>query len=194
MDKYLIVGLGNPDIEYQDTRHNIGYMVVDNLLEHLNKKNNSSEHFTLEHYAFKVQTKLMGRPITIIKPTTYMNLSGKAVKYWLDHEHISIENLFIIVDDLALPLGTLRLRLKGSDGGHNGLKNIIESLQTTTFNRMRFGIGDDFNKGGQIDFVLGKFSKEERQIIDPQINKSFDIIKSFVLMGMDKTMNAFNKK
>ena len=123
-----------------------------------------------------------------------MNLSGKAVRYWLDKENISLENMLIIVDDLALPLGTLRLRLQGSDGGHNGLKNIIELINTSTFNRMRCGIGSDFHKGGQIDFVLGKFSDEEEKLLQPQIAKIYDIIKSFVMQGMDITMNRYNKK
>ena len=129
----------------------------------------------------------------MIKPATYMNLSGKAIRYWLDKENIPLENLFIIVDDLALPLGTLRLRYKGSDGGHNGLKNIIEILGTGNFNRMRFGIGNDFHRGEQIDFVLGKFSEEEMNVLQPQISKIYDIIKSFVMVGMDKTMNIYNR-
>ena len=194
MNKYLIVGLGNPDEEYQNTRHNIGYMVADNLVKQINEKKKEEIKFQKARYALKCETKIMGRPLIIIKPTTYMNLSGKAVRYWLKEENIPISNIFVIVDDLALPLGTIRLRLKGSDGGHNGLKNIIETIQTSTFNRMRFGIGNDFSKGGQVDFVLGKLSEQEHNIIDPQINKSFDIIKSFVMVGMEKTMNAYNKK
>ena len=194
MNKYLIVGLGNPDKEYDNTRHNIGYAVVDSLIAQINEKSNQNYSFTSDRYAFVCQAKMMGRPLIVIKPTTYMNLSGKAVRYWLEKENISIENLFIVVDDLALPLGTLRLRYKGTDGGHNGLKNIIEILGTSAFNRMRFGIGNDFHKGEQIDFVLGKFSAEEEEIIAPQIKKIYDIIKSFVMSGMDKTMNLYNKK
>ncbi|MCH3924175.1 MAG: aminoacyl-tRNA hydrolase [Bacteroidales bacterium] len=192
--KYLIVGLGNPDKEYDGTRHNIGYRVVDSYLDKLNQTSNEKYSFSTDRYAFKCETKLMGRQVILIKPTTYMNLSGKAVRYWLDKEKIPVENLFIIVDDLALELGTIRLRLKGSDGGHNGLKNIIEMINTTTFNRMRFGIGNDFRKGGQIDFVLGKLNEEEEAIVKPQIDKTFDIIKSFVMIGMDKTMNKYNGK
>ncbi|MBR1774825.1 MAG: aminoacyl-tRNA hydrolase [Bacteroidales bacterium] len=194
MNKYLIVGLGNPDKEYDNTRHNIGYAVVDSLIAQINEKSNQNYSFTSDRYAFVCQAKMMGRPLIVIKPTTYMNLSGKAVRYWLEKENIPIENLFIVVDDLALPLGTLRLRYKGTDGGHNGLKNIIEILGTSAFNRMRFGIGNDFHKGEQIDFVLGNFSAEEEEIIAPQIKKIYDIIKSFVMSGMDKTMNLYNKK
>lgn len=192
--KYLIVGLGNPDQEYDGTRHNIGFRVLDNYIKRLNEKNNQNYSFTSDRYAFKAETKLMGRQVILIKPTTYMNLSGKAVRYWLDKERIPIENMLIIVDDLALDLGTIRLRLKGSDGGHNGLKNIIELIQTSNFNRLRFGIGSDFHKGQQVDFVLGKLSDEEEEIVAPQIEKTFDIIKSFVMVGMDKTMNMYNKK
>lgn len=201
MDKYLIVGLGNPDKEYDNTRHNIGYMVVDELVRQINDKNakndstsNRETEFSSDRYAYKCETKIMGRQLIVIKPTTYMNLSGKAIRYWLDKENIPIENLFIIVDDLALPLGTMRLRYKGSDGGHNGLKNIIDILGTSAFNRMRFGIGSDFHKGEQIDFVLGKFSEEEMELLKPHITKIYDIIKSFVMVGMDKTMNLYNKK
>ncbi|MBQ0112456.1 MAG: aminoacyl-tRNA hydrolase [Bacteroidales bacterium] len=192
--KYLIVGLGNPDQEYDGTRHNIGFRVLDNYIKKLNEKNNQTYSFTSDRYAFKAETKLMGRQVILIKPTTYMNLSGKAVRYWLDKERIPIENMLIIVDDLALDLGTIRLRLKGSDGGHNGLKNIIELIQTSNFNRLRFGIGSDFHKGQQVDFVLGKLSAEEEEVVAPQIEKTFDIIKSFVMVGMDKTMNMYNKK
>ena len=201
MDKYLIVGLGNPDKEYDNTRHNIGYMVVDELIRQINDKNskndsvnNKEAKFSSDRYAYKCETKIMGRQLIVIKPTTYMNLSGKAIRYWLDKENIPIENLFIIVDDLALPLGTMRLRYKGSDGGHNGLKNIIDILGTSAFNRMRFGIGSDFHKGEQIDFVLGKFSEDEMELLKPHITKIYDIIKSFVMVGMDKTMNLYNKK
>ncbi|MBQ9254650.1 MAG: aminoacyl-tRNA hydrolase [Bacteroidales bacterium] len=192
--KYLIVGLGNPEKEYDSTRHNIGFSVLDNYLQKINEKTENKYSFSSDRYAFKAETKLMGRQVILIKPTTYMNLSGKAVRYWLDKENIPLENMLIVVDDLALDLGTIRLRLKGSDGGHNGLKNIIELIQTTNFNRLRFGIGSNFSKGYQIDFVLGKFTEEETKIITPQIEKTFDIIKSFVMVGMDKTMNMYNKK
>ncbi|MCF0211071.1 MAG: aminoacyl-tRNA hydrolase [Bacteroidales bacterium] len=192
--KYLIIGLGNPDKEYDGTRHNIGFRVLDNYLEKINATTDNKVSFVSDRYAFKAETKLKGRQVILIKPTTYMNLSGKAVRYWLDKENVPLENMLIVVDDLALDLGAIRLRLKGSDGGHNGLKNIIELINTSTFNRLRFGIGSDFHKGQQVDFVLGKLSQEEEDIVAPQIEKTFDIIKNFVLVGMDKTMNMFNKK
>ena len=193
MDKFLIVGLGNPDKEYENTRHNIGCDILDYYLKKINENTEEKIAFTSERYAFLAKTKLKGRQVCLIKPTTYMNLSGKAIRYWLDKEKISVKNMLIIVDDLALPLGSIRLRYKGSDGGHNGLKHIIETLQTSSFNRLRFGIGNDFHKGGQVDFVLGKFSHQEQQIINPQIDETSEIIKSFVLLGMEKTMSTFNK-
>ncbi len=199
MDKYLVVGLGNPDKEYDNTRHNIGYMIADEFVRQVNEKNAKKDtlkqekyEFKGDRYAFKTEVSLMGRKVVVIKPTTYMNLSGKAVKYWLDKEKIPLENLFIIVDDLALPFGTIRLRLKGSDGGHNGLKDIIASLGTSTFNRLRFGIGNDFHKGEQVDFVLGKFSDQEMETLRPEIEKIYEILKSFVMVGMNTTMNRFN--
>ncbi len=194
MEKYLIVGLGNPDREYDGTRHNIGYRVLDNYLQKINETQEEKLSFSLDRYAFVCKTRLKGRTVVLIKPTTYMNLSGKAIRYWLEKEKIAMENMLIVVDDLAIPLGTLRLRYKGSDGGHNGLKNIIELLNTSSFNRLRFGIGNDFSKGGQIDFVLGKLSEEEEKTVQPQIDKTFEIIKSFVLVGMEKTMSQFNGK
>jgi len=194
MEKYLIVGLGNPDREYEGTRHNIGYRVVDNYLQKINEKQEEKFSFVSDRYAFVCKSRLKGRSVILLKPTTYMNLSGKAVRYWLEKERISLENMLVIVDDLAIPLGSLRLRYKGSDGGHNGLKNIIELLGTSSFNRLRFGIGSDFHRGGQIDFVLGQLSDEEEKIVAPQVEKTFEIIKSFVLVGMEKTMSQFNGK
>lgn len=194
MEKYLIVGLGNPDKEYEGTRHNIGYRVVDNYLQKINEKQEEKFSFTSDRYAFMCKSKLKGRIVILLKPTTYMNLSGKAIRYWLEKEKIPMENMLIIVDDLAIPLGSLRLRYKGSDGGHNGLKNIIELLGTSSFNRLRFGIGSDFHRGGQIDFVLGTLSQEEEEVVAPQVEKTFEIIKSFVLIGMEKTMSQFNGK
>ncbi|MDR1847086.1 MAG: aminoacyl-tRNA hydrolase [Bacteroidales bacterium] len=191
--KYLIVGLGNPTAEYAETRHNIGYMVLDNFVRNLNA-NNPQYKFSLERHAFVCEVRLKGRTLLLIKPTTYMNLSGKAVNYWLTKEKIPIENMLVIVDDIALDLGTLRLRMTGSDGGHNGLLNIIETLGTTKFNRLRFGIGSNFPKGRQIDYVLGHFSNDELSIISPKLDVCDDIIKSFVAIGMDRTMNLFNGK
>ncbi|MDO5760432.1 MAG: aminoacyl-tRNA hydrolase, partial [Bacteroidota bacterium] len=154
MEKYLIVGLGNPDKEYENTRHNIGYEIVEHYLKFVNENREEKFAFSSDRYGFVAKTKLKGRQVFLLKPTTYMNLSGKAVRYWLEKEKINIKNTLIIVDDLALPLGSIRLRYKGSDGGHNGLKNIIELLGTSNFNRLRFGIGSDFHKGEQVDFVL----------------------------------------
>ncbi|MDR0789881.1 MAG: aminoacyl-tRNA hydrolase [Bacteroidales bacterium] len=193
--KYLIVGLGNPTAEYDQTRHNIGYMVVDNFIRDLNnEKQDNAYKFSLERHAFVCEAKVKGRTLIIIKPTTYMNLSGKAVQYWLTKEKIPVENMLVIVDDIALDLGTIRLRMNGSDGGHNGLLHIIETLGTVKFNRLRFGIGNNFSKGRQIDYVLGRFSPDETDVLLPKIDLCSDIIKSFCSIGMDRTMNMFNGK
>lgn len=193
--KYLIVGLGNPGKEYEQTRHNIGYMALDKFVESLNIDNKDKRYeFSVERHAYMTEVKVKGRTLILIKPTTFMNLSGKAVRYWLDKEKIPIENLLIIVDDLALPLGTIRLRMGGSDGGHNGLKDIIATLGHNKFNRLRFGIGNDFAKGRQIDFVLGKIEGEDWNVVDNKLDMCCDIIKSFVTIGMDRTMNLFNGK
>ena len=150
--------------------------------------------FSIDRHAYVAQTKVKGRSLVLVKPTTFMNLSGKAVKYWLDKEKIPIENMLIIVDDLALDLGAIRLRMGGSDGGHNGLKDIIASLGHNKFNRLRFGIGNNFARGRQIDFVLGKIEGEDWNVVDEKLNTCCDIIKSFVTIGMDRTMNLFNRK
>lgn len=193
--KYLIVGLGNPGKEYEQTRHNIGYMALDRFVESLNIENKDKRYeFSVERHAYMTEVKVKGRTLILIKPTTFMNLSGKAVRYWLDKEKIPIENLLIIVDDLALPLGTIRLRMGGSDGGHNGLKDIIAALGHNKFNRLRFGIGNDFVKGRQIDFVLGKIEGEDWNVVDNKLDMCCDIIKSFATIGMDRTMNLFNGK
>lgn len=193
--KYLIVGLGNPGKEYEQTRHNIGYMALDRFVESLNIENKDKRYeFSVERHAYMTEVKVKGRTLILIKPTTFMNLSGKAVRYWLDKEKILIENLLIIVDDLALPLGTIRLRMGGSDGGHNGLKDIIATLGHNKFNRLRFGIGNDFAKGRQIDFVLGKIEGEDWNVVDTKLDMCCDIIKSFASIGMDRTMNLFNGK
>lgn len=193
--KYLIVGLGNPGKEYEQTRHNIGYMALDRFVESLNIDNKDKRYeFSVERHAYMTEVKVKGRTLILIKPTTFMNLSGKAVRYWLDKEKIPIENLLIIVDDLALPLGTIRLRMGGSDGGHNGLKDIIAALGHNKFNRLRFGIGNDFAKGRQIDFVLGKIEGEDWNVVDNKLDMCCDIIKSFATIGMDRTMNMFNGK
>lgn len=193
--KYLIVGLGNPGKEYEQTRHNIGYMALDRFVESLNIDNKDKRYeFSVERHAYMTEVKVKGRTLILIKPTTFMNLSGKAVRYWLDKEKIPIENLLIIVDDLALPLGIIRLRMGGSDGGHNGLKDIIAALGHNKFNRLRFGIGNNFAKGRQIDFVLGKIEGEDWNVVDNKLDMCCDIIKSFATIGMDRTMNLFNGK
>jgi len=186
--KYLIAGLGNIGAEYAETRHNIGFMVLDALAQE------GKLVFSVERHAAMVQMKVKGRTFILIKPTTYMNLSGKAVKYWMDRENIPLENLLVIVDDLALPLGCLRLKKSGSDGGHNGLIHITETLQTTDFARLRFGIGNDYPKGYQIDYVLGKWSSGEMKTIQPKISIAGEIIRSFGLAGINHTMNFYNNK
>ncbi len=186
--KYLIVGLGNVGEEYEDTRHNIGFMVLDRLAK------DHSATFSLQRHAFVAEMSSKGRTLVLIKPTTFMNLSGKALRYWMDKEKIKIENVLIIVDDLALPLGTLRLKKNGSAGGHNGLTNIAETLGHQNYARLRFGIGSEFSKGRQVDFVLGKWKKDEQEVIGPKIDMACEMILSFVFQGVDKTMNAYNNK
>jgi len=185
--KYLIAGLGNIGDEYADTRHNIGFVVADAFA--MDRK----AVFARGRYASVTKASLKGRNFVVIKPTTFMNLSGKAVRYWMTKEDILPENVLVIVDDLALPLGTLRLRKKGSDGGHNGLISIIEEIGTTDFARLRIGIGNDFAKGNQVDYVLSRWTKEEEKILLPKIGVAIDIIKNFALIGIDRTMNLFNK-
>jgi len=184
--KYLIAGLGNVGSEYEHTRHNIGFDVLDKLVK--------KSEFSLERHAFRAEMRVKGRSLILIKPTTYMNLSGKAVKYWLDKEKIPVENLLVVVDDLALQAGSLRMKKNGSDGGHNGLHDIIHTLGTVDFSRLRFGIGSDFSKGRQVDYVLGQFSEEERVIIEPKIEQACEMILSFATAGIDRTMNAYNNK
>jgi len=184
---FLIVGLGNIGVEYDATRHNIGFDVADAfVIKHDGK-------FDLDRHAFKAEVKWKGKKFIVIKPTTYMNLSGKALKYWLDKEKISIENTLVLVDDLALPLGTLRVRSGGSDAGHNGLKNIHLVLQTNQYPRLRFGIGNNFPKGRQVDFVLGKWTPSELPIVKENVLKSVDIIESWATQGISKTMTLYNK-
>lgn len=186
--KYLIVGLGNIGDEYANTRHNIGFIVADAFIMGMKTT------FSTGRLASVAKTSLKGRTFVVIKPSTFMNLSGKAVRYWMNKENILPENVLIITDDLALSLGTLRLRKKGSDGGHNGLISIIEHMGTSEFARLRVGIGADFAKGYQVDYVLGRWTKEEEKTLLPRIEMAVDIIKSFGLVGVDKTMNLFNNK
>ena len=186
--KYLIAGLGNIGDDYADTRHNIGFTVADALA--LNFKST----FEVGRLASVARMSLKGRTLVVIKPTTFMNLSGKAVRYWMQKEDIPKENILVIVDDLALPLGALRLKAKGSDGGHNGLISIIETIETSEFARLRIGIGNDFARGYQVDYVLGRWSAEETKILIPRIEVTMELVKSFVLAGCERTMNLFNKR
>ena len=184
--KYLIACLGNIGAEYENTRHNAGFRIADRLAKDLEAS------FTTNRLAQVAEVKFRGKTLVVIKPTTYMNLSGKAVKYWLDLEKIPIENLLVVNDDIALPVGTIRMRKKGADGGHNGLTDIIEKLGTSDFCRLRFGIGDDFARGHQIDFVLGQWKTSEEPVVDQTVDKAVEAIKSFVIQGPDRTMNIFN--
>lgn len=186
MKKYLIVGLGNIGEEYANTRHNIGFKVLDHLVKSENLSFETQKLADVAVYKFK------GRQFVLVKPNTYMNLSGKAVKYWLSKENVPIENLLIITDDLNLPFGTIRLKTKGSDGGHNGLKDIQNTLQSTNYNRFRFGISDAFSKGRQIDYVLGQWTEEETSKLPERLDKSVEVIKSFGTAGITITMNSFN--
>ena len=187
MDKYLIVGLGNPGSEYADTRHNTGFMVLDAFAKA------SNTVFEDKRYGFVAETSLKGRKIFLLKPTTFMNLSGNAVRYWLNKENIEQSRMLVVVDDVALPLGTFRIKAGGSNGGHNGLGH-IQQLIGTQYPRLRMGIGNDFPLGGQINWVLGAFQEEEKQALQPTIDTALEVIKSFVLTGIDITMNQFNKR
>ncbi len=184
----MIVGLGNIGDEYQNTRHNIGFNVLDAFAKA------SNIVFTDKRYGAIANHSIKGRQLILLKPSTYMNLSGNAVRYWMQQEKIPLENILIIVDDLALPFGALRLKPKGSDAGHNGLKHIAATLGTENYARLRFGIGNNFPKGAQIDYVLGHFSEEEENLMEERLNIACDMIKSFCLAGIAITMNQFNKK
>ena len=186
--KYLVVGLGNIGAEYANTRHNIGFRVLDALAEA------SNISFTTVRYGAMATLKHRGRTIMLLKPSTYMNLSGKAVRYWMEQERIPRENLLVISDDIALPFGTFRMRKNGSEGGHNGLKNITELLGDNQSARMRFGVGGDFPKGHQIDYVLGAFSDDEEKAMAERLKLFGEAILSFVSVGADRTMNAYNGK
>ncbi len=186
--KYLIVGLGNIGGEYEGTRHNIGFDVIDLLAKELNAK------FEINRHAMYATAKFKSRVLVLIKPTTYMNLSGKALKYWLTKENIPIENCLTILDDIALPIGKLRMKLKGGDGNHNGLTSIIENLNHSNFARLRFGIGNDFRRGFQSDFVLGRWETNETETIEQKKDQAVEMIKSFCTIGAGRTMTAFNNK
>ena len=184
--KYLIVGLGNIGPEYQNTRHNIGFKVLDAFAKA------SNAVFEDMRYGAVATVKLKGRTLILLKPNTYMNLSGKAVSYWMQKEKIELSNLFVVVDDLALPFGTIRLRGKGSDGGHNGLKNINQLLGTQDYARLRFGIGNEFPKGKQVDYVLGEWSSEEEERFPAMLTHCGEVIENFIFIGVDKTMSLCN--
>lgn len=186
--KYLIVGLGNIGQEYQETRHNIGFKVLDVLAKQMDAS------FVDARYGAISEIRLKGKQLLLLKPSTYMNLSGKAVSYYMNKEKIENTYLFVVVDDLALPLGTIRIKAKGSSGGHNGLQNIEDVLQTQDYARLRFGIGNDFSKGHQVNFVLGTWSDEEKETINSKIDIAVDAIKNFPFIGIDRTMNLFNTK
>jgi PTH1 family peptidyl-tRNA hydrolase len=186
--KYLIAGLGNIGSEYKNTRHNIGFMILDALSEA------SNVVFADRRYGAVAEMRLKNKQLVLLKPSTYMNLSGNAIRYRLQEENIPIENLLVLVDDLALPFGFLRLKPKGSDAGHNGLKHIQEILGTTQYNRLRFGIGNDFPQGYQIDYVLTPFTGEEQKLLPERIAKAIEMIKSFCLAGVEITMNQFNNR
>src|SRR5574344_1444879 len=186
--KYLIVGLGNIGPEYHETRHNIGFMVVDAFAKEAGKS------FVDGRYGFTTSVSVKGRQLLLLKPSTYMNLSGNAVRYWMQKENIPLENLLIIVDDLALPFAAIRIRGKGGDAGHNGLKHINQILGTNEYARVRFGIGDQFSKGQQVDYVLGTWTDEESKLLPERMDKVVQIIKSFGTVGLAQTMNQFNNK
>ena len=186
--KFLIVGLGNPGVNYDDTRHNIGFKALD----HVSKQANAL--FVSGKYGDKTSFKYKGRSIFLLKPNTYMNLSGLAVKYWMKKEKISSSNLLIVTDDLNLLTGILRLKTNGTDGGHNGLKNIQEVLGTTKYPRLRVGIGNTFSKGKQVDYVLGSWTEEEKFIINEKLKTINDMILSYCFNGINNTMNFFNSK
>lgn len=184
--KFLIVGLGNIGTEYVRTRHNIGFKVLNHLAKQKEIEFETRKLGALATY------KLKGRTFLLLKPNTYMNLSGKAVKYWLDKANISLENLLVVTDDLNLPFGTLRLKTKGSNGGHNGLKDIQDKLNTINYNRLRFGISNEFSKGRQVDYVLGEWTNEESEKLDERLEQASKMLISFAMSGVNHTMNQFN--
>ena len=186
--KYLITGLGNIGSEYANTRHNIGFDILDSLA------GESNISFKDKRYGFVVEMKYRARSYWLLKPSTYVNLSGNAVRYWLKKLKLPVENLMVVVDDLALPFGTLRLRSKGGDAGHNGLAHINTILGTSGYARLRFGIGDDFHQGQQVNYVLGDWTDEQKKLLPERIELAGEIIKSFGVIGLQRTMNAYNNK
>ena len=186
--KYLIVGLGNIGPDYINTRHNIGFKILNHFAKTHSIEFETCKHGALANYKFK------GRTFLLLKPNTFMNLSGKAVKYWLEKEKVPMANLLVVTDDLNLSFGTLRLKTKGSDGGHNGLKDIQKNLNTTQYSRLRFGISDEFSKGKQVDYVLGQWNADEAIQFEERLQITNKLIESFVMAGIDNTMNAYNGK
>lgn len=188
MKKFLIVGLGNIGDKYENTRHNIGFKILDYLAE------SNDVIFETVKLGDVATLRIKGRTLILLKPSTFMNLSGKAIKYWLEKEKIPLENLLVVTDDLNLPFGSLRLKTKGSDGGHNGLKDTQDKLQTVKYNRFRFGISDEFSKGKQVDYVLGEWDDDENSKLKERLKISAELVKSFALAGVNNTMNQFNGK
>ncbi len=186
MRRFLIVGLGNPGAEYADTRHNAGFMTVDRLASE------AGAQFASCRYGDMAKMRVKNCELMLLKPSTFMNLSGTAVRWWMNHEKLPLENLLVVVDDLMIPFGTLRLRTRGSDAGHNGLKNIAQELGTQNYARLRFGVGNDFSRGGQIDFVLGKFPPEERKLLPEVLDRACECVKAFCLSGPEFAMTHFN--
>lgn len=186
MKKFLIVGLGNIGLEYQETRHNIGFKVLDYLAQE------ESLTFSSARLGDTASFRHKGKSAICLKPSTFMNLSGKAIKYWMEQENIPIENILVITDDIHLPFGTLRLKAKGSDGGHNGLKSIQQTLGTATYHRLRFGVGAEFSKGKQVDYVLGQWTATENQLLEERLQQTTNCIRSFLFAGVKNTMNQFN--
>jgi len=186
MGKFLIAGLGNIGVDYAGTRHNIGFDVLDSFVA------GKEGRFSLERLAEKVEIKWRGHILVCIKPTTYMNESGRAVKYWMDKEKVALEHILVVLDDLALPLSKLRLRPGGSDAGHNGLRSIQDVLGTNAYPKLRFGIGNNFPKGSQVNFVLGRWTAAELPVVRQKIEKSVEIIESFVAIGIERTMSQYN--
>jgi PTH1 family peptidyl-tRNA hydrolase len=186
--KYLIAGLGNVGAEYEGTRHNAGFMVVDALAKEADAK------WSLERHAYRTEVRHKGRVLVLIKPTTYMNLSGKAVRHWLQAEKVELANLMLVVDDLALDPGVIRIKKQGAAGGHNGLADIEACLGTQSYNRLRVGVGQEFGRGQQVDYVLGRFTDEQAAALEPALKTACDAVRCFVTQGIDRTMNLYNKK
>lgn len=186
MKKFLIVGLGNIGPKYANTRHNVGFKILDTLAEEEGLTFETAKLGDIAVFKYK------GRQALCLKPSTYMNLSGKAVRYWMEKENIPLENVLVITDDINLPFGTLRLKMKGSDGGHNGLKDIQSTLKTTRYNRFRFGVGSEFGKGQQVDYVLGEWNDEENERLPERLKRATELVRSFIFAGTKNTMNIFN--